>query len=206
MALARAIYDYPEPNEQGGTKVFLLDGPFASTDPRVGSNIFKKLFGLNGLIKNAAVILTIDEVNLRFLLNSMEQLNIQLSINLKTRIMDKGMLSEIEGPSIYRIEEPISQSQLPQTKLQEKALPWESESIKQSHEEKSSFIEQAYSGVVGHETYKYTVDIQNDCVNFSILVIQVVFTLCWLWCIVIDGNSHHRNASHRNWIRFLVCY
>lgn len=108
MALARALYDYYSEDQQqldtadsahnallGGTRVFLLDDPFGSSDPRVTFNIFNKLFGSNGLLRDAAVVLTIDETSLAFLLRSFDNNNNDagLSVTLKTQRIDRGHLA-----------------------------------------------------------------------------------------------------------------
>lgn len=150
VALARAVYDFPEVAGEG-TKVFLLDNPFSSTDPRVGSNIFKNLLGPDGLIRKAAVVLTIDETSLRFYLDSLEASGSRLSVSLKTHMMERGVLSETEQgayPSTAAVME------LPTARRTVEApLPWESPFAPPPPEETATFAEQAYSGVVGKQTY-----------------------------------------------------
>lgn len=146
VTLARAIYDYP--NEAGeGTNVFLLDDPFSSTDPKVGFNIFKNLLGPEGLIRNAAVIMTIDETSLHFFLDSLAASGSRLSVDLKTHMIEKGVLSETvqsaytSSKAVMELQPPTLQSQQPNKTLPSSSPPT------------ATFSEQTFSGAVGKQTY-----------------------------------------------------
>ncbi|KAL7068150.1 ABC transporter family protein [Cryptosporidium serpentis] len=72
--------------------LYLLDDIFISLDPGVSQIIFRKLFGLDGLLRRVGTILSIDFSNLSFLMKSMRKTSL-ISFKPNILVLDDGMIT-----------------------------------------------------------------------------------------------------------------
>lgn len=167
IALARAVYDYPalaindattnrphSANEFQGTKCFFLDDPCSSADPRVGSVIFSRLFGTDGLLQHGSTIMAIDETSLVFYLRMLRLRGDRPSTKFSFKMLENGVLHDVPaamfGEDVLArtiTELPITGTASPMTDAVEaKMLNKNASIIEESTEPSQTSVEQSYSG------------------------------------------------------------
>lgn len=185
IALARAVYTFPIERENfhqlknvnrhsgpyDGTECFFLDDPCSSADPRVGSLVFSRLFGPDGLLQHGATVMCIDEPSLLFYLRMLRVKGCEPSVKFSIKIVDNGVLEDLpmsmfekDLPALapVRVSAITSPIELPDEPVDSQDLPMAAE--------------QSYSGVVGRATYMWFG--KRVGVILSLFMLIMVLLLC----------------------------